>query len=84
MCLTFDVTIKHPKKSLVVSWLQNRCSYAFLGGIFVKEILPTTEIRDTCICGYWNQTKFPIHKVWWLREASQTVQTFIPLCEKVV
>ena len=26
--------------------------------------------------GYWNQTKFPIHKVWWLREATQT---FIPL-----
>ena len=44
--------------------------------------LPTSGIRDTCICGYWNQTKFPIHKVWWLREASQIGQTFIPLCGK--
>ena len=24
-----------------------------------------------CIHGYWNQTKFSIHKVWWLREAAQ-------------
>ena len=31
----------------------------------------------------WNQTKFPIHKVWWLREASQIGQTLITLCEKV-
>ena len=29
-------------------------------------------------------TKFPIHKVWWLRKASQIRQMFIPLCEKVV
>ena len=39
---------------------------------------------QNCIRGYWNQTKFPIHKVWWLREATQIGQTFIPLCEKVV
>ena len=39
------------------------------------------EIRDT----YVNAgTKFPIHKVWWLREASEIGQTFIHLCEKVV
>ena len=25
-------------------------------------------------------TKFPMYKVWWLREASQIEQTFIPLC----
>ena len=24
------------------------------------------------ICGYWNQNKFPIHKVWWLRKAVQS------------
>ena len=29
-------------------------------------------------------TKFPMYKVWWLREASQIGKTFIPLCEKVV
>ena len=51
---------------------------------FVFFFLPTNEIRDTCIRGYWNQTKFPIHKVWWLREGSQVGQTFIPLCEKVI
>ena len=40
------------------------------------------EIRDTL---YYAGTKFPIYKVWWLREASQIRQTFIPLglCEKV-
>ena len=32
----------------------------------------------TCIHGYWNQTKFPKHKVCWLREAAQIGQTFIP------
>ena len=32
---------------------------------------------------YWNQTKCPIHKVWWRREAAQIGQTFIPRCEKV-
>ena len=29
-------------------------------------------------------TKFPIYKVWWLREATQIRQTLIPLCENVV
>ena len=54
----------------------------FWGVIFS---LPTSEILcDTCIRGYWNQTKFPIHKVWWLGEASQIRKTFIPLCKKVV
>ena len=27
-------------------------------------------------------TKLPIYQVWWLRESSQIVQTFVPLCEK--
>ena len=48
----------------------------------VLFFLPTSEIRDTCIRGYWNQTKFPKQKVWWLREAAQIGQMFIPLCEK--
>ena len=26
-----------------------------------------TSASDIRICGYWNQTTFPIHKVWWLR-----------------
>ena len=72
-----------PKKGLrflAICWLQNRCSDQFLGVIF---FLPTSEICDTCICSYWNQTKFPTHKVWWIREAAQIGQTFIPLCEKV-
>ena len=49
-----------------------------------RVFLPTSEIRDTCTRGYWNETKFSIHKVWWLREASQIGQTLIPLCEQVV
>ena len=35
----------------------------------------------SCTCTY---TKFPIYKVWWLREASQIRQTFIPIGEKVI
>ena len=38
----------------------------------------------TCTRGYRNQTKFPMHRVWWLREAAQFGQTFVPICEKVV
>ena len=38
----------------------------------------------TCMHGYWNQTKFPIHKLWWLREAAQIRQTFItPMWKKL-
>ena len=44
--------------SYTVGRLQNWCGDAlyFLGNLF---FLPTSEIRDTCICSYWNQTKFP-------------------------
>ena len=80
-----------PKKSLwflVIGRLQNRCGDVFGFLIFFLNLFfwPTSELRDTCTCihGYWNQTKLPIHKVWWLREASQIGQTFIPPCEKVV
>ena len=51
--------------------------------VIFSPFLQTSEIRDTCIPGYWNQSKFPVHKVWWLREASQIGQTFIPRCEKL-
>ena len=53
----------------------------FLFVIFLL-FLPTINICDTWKRGYWNQTKFPIHKVWWLREPSQIGQTSIPLWEK--
>ena len=33
------------------------------------SFVPVSEMRDTCIHGYWNQTRFPVHKVWWLIEA---------------
>ena len=75
---------------MVIGRLQNRCGdafYLFICLLFIfKYFLPTSEIvRDACIRGYhWNQTKFPIHKVWWLREASQIGQTFIPLYEQVI
>ena len=45
------------------------------GGFF----WPTSEICDTCMHSYWNQTHT---QVWWLREAAQIGQMFIPLCEK--
>ena len=35
------------------------------------------------ICSYWNQTKFPLHKVWWLREAAQIGFKNDHTCEKV-
>ena len=53
------------------------CRYSYIRTDLLF-FLPTSEICDTCIHGYWMQTKFLmyIHKVLWLREASQT---FIPL-----
>ena len=46
---------------------------------FGRFFSASREIRDT-----YAGTKFPIYKVWWLREASQIRQIFILLCEKVV
>ena len=37
---------------------------------YISIFWPTSEIRHVYACSYWNQTKFPIHKVWWLREAA--------------
>ena len=50
----------------------------FVSAIFVF-VWPTGKYVLHVYAG----TKFPIYKVWWPREASQTRQTFIPLCEKV-
>ena len=67
-----------PKKSLLsghksvsksAQWHPFFCGNLFIFCQAMKE-------RDTYF--YWNQTKFPIHKVWWIREASQIEQTFIP------
>ena len=62
---------------LVIGRLQNRCGDA---GFFSRPYFDfaNREIRDTLHTG----TIFPRKKVWWLREASQIRQTFIPLCEK--
>ena len=38
----------------------------------------------TSLHSYWNQTKFPIHEEWLLREATQIVQTFILYVKKVI
>ena len=43
---------------------------------------PTSEVRDTCIRGYWNQTKFTIHKAWWLRDAAQSGKRSHPYVKK--
>ena len=67
----FHSNLIRPKKSLrflVIGQLY------FFGHLFFFDY---REICDTCIC--IAGTKFPIHKVWWLREASQIRQTFIPL-----
>ena len=58
---------------LVIGRLQNRCGDALL--VILLFYQPVKYV----ICGYWNLTKFPIHKVhvWWLREASQIGQAFI-------
>ena len=45
-------------------------------------LLLLLKIHDTFIRGYWNQTKFTMHKVWWIIEASQIGQTFILLYVK--
>ena len=58
-----------------IGWLQNQCGdvLLFVGNLFLF-FLPSSEIH---VRGYWNRTKFPIHQVRWLREASQIGQTFI-------
>ena len=78
---------KANKKSLrflVIGRLQNQC-----GDVFFFFFFFFSAIIFFCQQGYmWDivyaGTKFPIHKVWWLREASQNRQTFIPLRENVV
>ena len=66
----FRKYIKATKMSLVSG--QNRCGDALFSAIFFL-----CQQGNTCIRG----DQFPIYKVWWLREASQIRQTFIPLCE---
>ena len=66
--VTMDINSRQKSTNRVNSFIA--CS-AFCPG-------PTSEICDTCIRVYWNPNKFPIYKVWWLREASQIGQTFIP------
>ena len=55
--------------NLIVSLFQRKCE--------VSETVSTTTLIHVHA-----GTKFPMYKVWWLREASQIGQTFIPLCEK--
>ena len=66
--------LMRPKKSLqflILRRLRNWCSdNSFFFFLFFS-------IRI-----FWNQTKFPMHKVWRLRETSQIEQTLILLCEK--
>ena len=65
-----------PRKSLrflVIGQLQKRCSDFFGGptGKYVIHVYTGTKIHV-------------LYKVWWLRQASQVGQTFLPLCEHVV
>ena len=60
LMLTNDSTQK--LRFLVGGQLQNQCGDALLF-VFSNLFLPHRERRDTCIHGYWNQTKFPIHMV---------------------
>ena len=79
VCAMKSIIIVRQKKSirfLVIGQLRKQSFFIL---VIFNFFLPTSEIRDTCTHGYWNQTKFPIHKVRWLREASQVGQTFTPL-----
>ena len=38
-------------------------------------VISRLQNQSMHICSYWNMTIFPIHKVWWLREAAQIGQT---------
>ena len=70
--------LKKSIQFLVIGWFQNRYgdTYFYFNFFFVIFFFwPSSEIH---ICGYWNQTKFPIHKVWWLRQALLIGQTSIP------
>ena len=60
---------------LIIGRFQDRCGDAFFfcDLFFCQPVIYT--IHGYAVIG--NQTKFSIHKVWWLREASLIGQTFI-------
>ena len=62
----------------VIGWLQNRCGDTLFFPFFSRNLFFChREIYDTYM--YSMRTKFSMYKVWWLREALQIGQTFIPL-----
>ena len=64
----------HMSPVLVIGSASKSVSWEnFVKLFFFNLFVPTTEIhvRGTCKCGYWDQTKFPRRKVWWLREPSK-------------
>ena len=75
---------KLSKNGMRVYTLSDRPSTKKLRVYTASEAKGLKQYMTSCMQGYWNQTKFPIHKVWWLREASQIGQTFIPLCEIIL
>ena len=44
---------------------------------YISNLHGACIFLDSRICGYWKQTQIPIHKLWFLREASQFGQRFI-------
>ena len=64
------------------TWIQRKL--VSLGKQKVSSFWSQVSLKISAVTRFFFQKKFPIHKVWWLREASQIGQTFIPLCEKVV
>ena len=84
MFTIFSLGIKMYPVSGVIGRLQIRCGdalYCFGWGNLLSLFVMLT---GKYVIHVYAGTKFPIHIVWWLREASQIGQTFIPLCDKFV
>ena len=67
--------LRPPQKSLrflVIGRLQNRCGDVF---VFLWFFVGFFCQQGNMSCIVYAGTKFPIYKVWWLREASQIGQT---------
>ena len=52
-----------PNKKVSGFWSQVGLNIGAVMRPFFFSFLPISEIRDTCIPGYWSHTKFTIHKV---------------------
>ena len=58
------VSIGYPERKFILKIFQTYLLCWWIATITSLCQISVKWYMFTCICGYWNQTKFPIHKVW--------------------